>query len=149
MGPGASVFILQAVRDDVFETPFRGPGLLIPLCLYSHGECGRRVWLRSSRSWLPLTTRDELFLPPPNHSTLTGFHLESESFVHKFACDTYICMRVYTHTHTHTPKPGRWLVWLIFVSPLIRVGCVFEWVTSHINLWCFSNYSTFCVFHEF
>lgn len=97
MGPGMSVFILQAVRDGVFETPFRGPVFLIPQCLYSHGECGRGVWPRSSQSWLPVTTSDELFLPPPNHCTLTvGFHLESESSVRKFACDTYIY--IYTRT---------------------------------------------------
>lgn len=100
MGLGMSVFILQAVRDGVFETPFRGPVFLIPQCLYSHGECGRGVWPRSSQSWLPVTTSDELFLPPPNHCTLTvGFHLESESFVCKFACDTYIY--IYLHTCTH------------------------------------------------
>ncbi len=85
-GPGVSVFIPQAVRNSVFETPFRGHDFLIPLCLYSHGECERGVWLRSSQSWLPVTTRDELFLPPPNHCTLTvGFHLESDPFVYTFA----------------------------------------------------------------
>lgn len=116
-GPGVSVFLPQAVRNSVLETPFRGHDFLIPLCLYSHGECGRGVWLRTSQSWLPVTTRDELFLLPPNHCTLTvGFHLESDSFVHTFAHikrHTTWCISI----HNLSYKSGRWLdVWCILVA---------------------------------